>query len=104
MSDPQSDNLSFEQALGELDRIVQDLEDGSLGLEDSLDRYERGVGLLKRCHADLQRAEQRIMLVVSAEDEERPILQAFDHSATAETSRNAVRRPRKPNGGPDIPF
>ena len=50
------DSLTFEQALAELDRIVRDLEDGQIGLEESLTRYGQGVGLLKRCYAQLRQA------------------------------------------------
>ena len=60
MSQP-IDELTFEQSLPELEGTVRDLEDGRLGLEASLARYEQGVGLLKRCYAQLRQAEQRIL-------------------------------------------
>ena len=44
---------SFEESLTELQSIVSELEDGSLGLEASLARFERGVGLLRACHVIL---------------------------------------------------
>lgn len=52
--------VSFEESLTELQMIVADLEDGSLGLESSLARFERGVGLLRACYVILDSAEQRI--------------------------------------------
>ena len=39
--------LRFEQALAELESILRELEDGTTSLEDALERYERGVGLLR---------------------------------------------------------
>ena len=51
---------SFEESLTELQSIVSELEDGSLGLEASLARFERGVGLLRACHVILDSAEQKI--------------------------------------------
>ena len=39
--------LTFEQAMSELQQIVNDLEDNSLGLEASLAQFERGIGLLR---------------------------------------------------------
>ncbi len=46
------------------------LESGQLGLEDSLERYERGVALLRACQAKLDDAQQRVtMLVGELEDE-----------------------------------
>jgi len=51
---------SFEDSLNELQSIVSELEDGELGLEASLARFERGVGLLRKCHIILDSAEQKI--------------------------------------------
>ena len=42
MSEPSSPPPTFEQALAELERIVRELEDGAIGLEDALSRYEQG--------------------------------------------------------------
>lgn len=62
---------SFGDALAELDRIVADLEGGQLELEDSLTRYERGVGLLKSLQAKLADAQQKVtMLIGELESEE----------------------------------
>ena len=63
MSESLLDTLTFEQALAEIERLVRELEEGQTGLEESLARYERGVGLLKRCYSQLQQAEQRILLL-----------------------------------------
>jgi exodeoxyribonuclease VII small subunit len=84
------DEPTFEQALAKLDEIVRQLEDGDTGLEESLARYEEGVGLLKRCYAQLRRAEQRILELTGVDEQGQPLLKAFDHTATAE----AAKRPR----------
>ncbi|MGD9538518.1 MAG: exodeoxyribonuclease VII small subunit [Alphaproteobacteria bacterium] len=52
--------LSFEEALGELEAIVQRLEKGELGLEDAIATYERGVGLKRRCQEKLKDAQLRV--------------------------------------------
>jgi exodeoxyribonuclease VII small subunit len=75
---------TFEEALAELEAIVRELEDGKKGLEESLTRYEAGVALLKRCYAQLARAEQRIMLVTGEDGEGNPVLSPFDHSASVD--------------------
>ena len=62
---------------------MRDLEDGRLGLDDALNRYERGVGLIKDCHGRLRQAEQRILLLTGVDDNGKPLLQAFQHEATA---------------------
>jgi exodeoxyribonuclease VII small subunit len=101
---PTDDNLTFEQALGELERIVHELEDGQVDLEASLACYERGVGLLKRCYGQLRQAEQRIVQLTGVDEEGRPLSQPFAHTATAETDKkNDVRRKKK-DVQPDIPF
>jgi exodeoxyribonuclease VII small subunit len=86
---------SFEESLAELERLVRELEDGRLGLDESLDRYERGVGLIKRCTAQLREAEQRILLVTGMDEEGRPVLQPFQHEATAVTRAEPARRVRR---------
>ncbi len=73
---------TFEQALAELERIVRDLEDGKTGLEESLRRYEQGVALLRRCYGQLQKAEQRISELISADSTGAPVTRPFDHTAT----------------------
>ena len=52
--------LSFEEALVELEAIVQRLEKGELGLEDAIATYERGVGLKRRCEEKLKDAQLRV--------------------------------------------
>ena len=100
MGNAPAENLTFEQALAELDRIVHDLEDGQIGLEESLARYEEGVGLLKRCYAQLRAAEQRILLLTGVDEEGQPILQPFQPASEgkAEVRRLRARSedPRKP--------
>ena len=54
------DNLSFEEALSELEKIVRALEGGSSDLKTSIDSYERGMALKKYCDAKLKEAQGRI--------------------------------------------
>jgi exodeoxyribonuclease VII small subunit len=55
---------TFEQALAELEQIVQRLERGELPLEDSLRLYEDGIRLSRLCHAKLEEAEGRIEVLL----------------------------------------
>lgn len=55
--------VSFEAALQELESIVQTLEGGGTPLEDSLQAYERGMGLLNYCQTTLGQAEQKIRIL-----------------------------------------
>ena len=52
---PTPEELSFGAALAELDQIVAELEGGQLELEESLERYERGVALLRSLQAQARR-------------------------------------------------
>jgi exodeoxyribonuclease VII small subunit len=94
MTEP-ADPLSFEDSLIQLEQTVRELEDGRLGLDDALARYEQGVGLIKSCHARLRQAEQRILLLTGVDDAGGPVLQPFQHEATAAVKAEPVRRPRK---------
>src|SRR5262249_8924672 len=94
MADLGMDKLSFEEALAQLEGIVRDLEDGKIGLEESLARYERGVGLIKRCQSQLRQAEQRIQLLTGVDDQGQPVLQPFPPSQAEMNSGNS-KTPRK---------
>ena len=54
------EKLNFEQAIKELTSIVSQIEQGQIPLQDSLEQYERGMGLIKHCRGILQKAEKRI--------------------------------------------
>jgi exodeoxyribonuclease VII small subunit len=59
----QKDNigkLSFEEAIKELTNIVAKIEQGRIPLQDSLERYEKGMSLIQHCRGILQEAEARI--------------------------------------------
>ena len=58
---------SFEQALERLEAIVEELEGGSLTLEESIARYEEGMKLSRRLTQTLDEAEKRIERLVEAE-------------------------------------
>ena len=95
MSESLADTLTFEQAIAELERIVRELEDGQTGLEEALARYERGVGLLKRCYGQLAQVEQRIFLLAGVDADGKPVTQPFDHVATGEVDTPEARGRRK---------
>jgi exodeoxyribonuclease VII small subunit len=92
MSDTPPEAPTFEDSLAELERMVRELEDGRLGLDEALARYEQGVGLIKRCYNQLREAEQRILLVAGMDEAGQPVLQPFPHEATAVTRAEAPSR------------
>ena len=56
--------LSFEQALGELEKIVRQLERAAVALEDSIRMYERGAALKAHCEAKLKDAQLKVEQIV----------------------------------------
>ncbi len=62
--------LNFEDALKELEDIVQTLESGEGGLDDAIHSYERGVALKRHCEAKLKEAQERVEKVVLGADGE----------------------------------
>lgn len=63
MSKQDPENLSFEDALTQLESLVEQMERGELSLEDSLASFERGVALTRRCEAALKAAEQKVEIL-----------------------------------------
>lgn len=85
MADPQSQNTSpsFEEALAQLDAIVESLEEDGVPLTDLVEQYDRGMKLLEACHTKLQEAKQRVTTIArsyrdAAEDSETPDEDAND--------------------------
>ncbi|HHY94099.1 MAG TPA: exodeoxyribonuclease VII small subunit [Firmicutes bacterium] len=68
MSQEELGNLGFEQALARLEQVVRTLEQGELGLDESLRLFETGTRLLDICHRRLDEAEGRITRLVRDED------------------------------------
>ncbi|SFV60920.1 Exodeoxyribonuclease VII small subunit [hydrothermal vent metagenome] len=57
--------FDFNKGLDELEAIVNKMEDGELSLDESLNYFEKGIKLSKRCHQALSDAEQRILKLTS---------------------------------------
>ncbi|MBN1845159.1 MAG: exodeoxyribonuclease VII small subunit [Sedimentisphaerales bacterium] len=63
MAKTSNKKMTFEQALGELEKIVEQVEEGKIGLEDSIDQYAQGMQLIKHCRDILEQAEKRIEVI-----------------------------------------
>ncbi len=92
---PPEDEQSFEESLAELESIVGELESGELRLGDALERYERGIGRLKRCHAELGRAARKIELLSGVDASGNPITVPFDDESTESLDAKKSRRSRR---------
>jgi exodeoxyribonuclease VII small subunit len=89
----QSDSPSFEQTLGRLEEIVHLLEEGKIGLDEALTRYEEGVGLLRKAYDLLERAQRRISLLSDVDSEGNPVLLPMDDAASFTLERDAAGPP-----------
>ena len=63
MSDKPVEEMSFEEAMAELEAVVDKLERGEVALNDSITLYERGAALKKRCEDELARAEAKVAAI-----------------------------------------
>ncbi|HHO50689.1 MAG TPA: exodeoxyribonuclease VII small subunit [Deltaproteobacteria bacterium] len=65
----------FEETLAELELRVRQLEAGDISLEEALSLFEQGVELVRRCHDQLDAAEDRVAQLVRGADgvEEQPM-------------------------------
>lgn len=59
--------VTFERALGKLEEIVEKIESGQTGLEESIARYEEGIKLIKQCRTILDAAEKKIQLLAKGQ-------------------------------------
>lgn len=60
---------NFENALEELESLVEKLESGELSLDDSLKQFKRGVELTRHCQSVLENAQQTVQKLTELDDE-----------------------------------
>lgn len=68
MTDKSPDQMSFEESLQELEKIVQNLESGKAPLEESISAYERGIALKTQCEKKLKEAQEKIEKITMTPD------------------------------------
>lgn len=59
----------FEEMMEELEKISQDLENGNLTLEESMNKFEEGIELSKKCSDILENAEKKITILIKDNDQ-----------------------------------
>ncbi len=69
--------FSFEQSMERIEKIVTDLESGELSLEESLEVFEEGVGLVKSCRGYLESARQRVEILLGRDEDGNPEIDVF---------------------------
>ena len=71
-------STKFEDALGELEELIQNLEGGEQSLEESLVQFERGMKLSKFCQQSLTDAEKKIKILVADKGASESDLEDFE--------------------------
>ena len=61
-------NMTFEEAMAQLELLVKEMEEGGLSLDETLACYEQAMALVRHCNSKIEAAEQKIRLLVTAED------------------------------------
>lgn len=91
--------LTFEEALERLETIVQQLEDGELGLDGALAAYEEGVGHLKRCYEALSSAERKIELLARIDEDGNCETRPFEEQEMSLEDKQQARSRRRSASG-----
>ncbi|MGR3540550.1 MAG: exodeoxyribonuclease VII small subunit [Hasllibacter sp.] len=68
MSDAKPQDMSFEQAMAALERVVEQLDSGDVPLDQSIALYERGAALKARCESLLAEAEMKVEKIRTGAD------------------------------------
>lgn len=80
MSEKPVAEMSFEEAMAELERVVSQLESGQAPLDQSIALYERGEALRAHCDARLKDAELRVSKIIQGADGQAKGAEPFDPS------------------------
>ncbi|MFX0544504.1 exodeoxyribonuclease VII small subunit [Roseovarius sp. S1116L3] len=78
MSETPVAEMTFEQAMAELEQVVGRLERGDVALDESITLYERGAALKKRCDSKLKEAEEKVAAITLDSDGEPAGLKPVD--------------------------
>jgi len=64
MAGKKDKDINLEQALGELESLVEEMETGDLPLEEAMKKFERGITLTRQCQTALRDAEQKVEILM----------------------------------------
>ena len=65
------EEVNFEEAMKKLEALAQELEKGDLDLDQSVQKFEEGMALAKKCNDILEKAEKRITILIQEEEGDR---------------------------------
>ena len=85
--------IKFEEALKRLEKIVNDLEEGNMSLDESLSKYEEGIKLSKICSRQLEAAKSKVELLMKSGS--KFDIKPFDSTTGEDKPRTKSRRSKK---------
>ena len=65
---PKPEDVSYEDAVERIEELIDAIESGEIGLDESLTAFEEGMSLIKVCRARLEKAEQRVAELLAEDD------------------------------------
>ena len=86
--------MKFEEALKKLEKIVGDLENGDLPLDEALGKYEEGIRLSKACAKKLEVARKKVEILLKAEDGSLELKKFDEGTAEADQKPQGAKRKR----------
>jgi len=86
--------MKFEEALKKLEKIVGDLEDGNLSLDEAMEKYEEGIRLSRMCSKKLEVAKKKVEILLKSEDGSVE-LKDFDEKEAEAESKPAESKKKK---------
>jgi exodeoxyribonuclease VII small subunit len=95
--------MKFEEALKRLEKIVQDLEDGDLPLDEACEKYEEGIRLSKACSKKLEQAKKKVEILLKNEDGSMELKEFDERKARDEEKPQDIRKKKAKTGsGEDL--
>lgn len=74
MAEKAEKKITFEDAMLQLEEIVEKLEQGDVPLEESIDLYQQGMKLSKVCHTKLKNVERKMDTIMHEDGKEEPLV------------------------------
>jgi exodeoxyribonuclease VII small subunit len=87
-------DMKFEEALKKLEKIVGDLENGNIPLEEALEKYQEGIRLSGVCQKKLEAAKKKVEILLKAEDGSLE-LKPFDEKSVDDEEDTKDRKTKK---------
>ncbi|MFA5143243.1 MAG: exodeoxyribonuclease VII small subunit [Candidatus Omnitrophota bacterium] len=87
--------IKFEDGLKRLEKIVGELEDGSLSLDEALDKYAEGIRLSKMCAKKLEVARKKVEILLKSEDGSVELKEFNEKTAEEETRPESKKKKTK---------